>query len=541
MNINSNAILHKAEQCLKNNNNLEAIKYLKMFINVAPKYHQHLYIAHYNLGRLYIDTQNIKEAIHHLSKSIELNKTFIQGINVLANLLVSIEHYQQALPLFQKALSLSQNKPLELLVGVANCLMFLKKETEAIPYFRKILELQPNNQFLLDRTAFAFYLAGEFDEALKYQLRALSLEQNAESFFNLAEIYQKMNRMEESLNSFRKALELNPDNKDFHVNYSHALLMNGDYLEGWKELEWRRKKKGLFREFPKPHWNGTDDLTNKTILLYGEQGFGDALQFVRYIPLFQKMFPNTKILLEFNKPLIPLFEKTINIPMYDYFKAPHIFDYHCSIMSLPHYLKTTLNTIPQEIDFKLDENKVLYWKNKLNTNKFKVALVWNGRPITQETEEEVKSVSARRNIPLDKFKILLDIPNIQFYSIQKGKEAEDQIKSFKLQNKIIDHTNEFNDFSDTASFIKNMDLVIGVDTAMIHLSCNLNKPTWMLSRYDGCWRWMTIDKFPTSSPWYPSIKIYRQSHWTLWDNEISEIKEDLKKLISTKYPLVKIN
>ena len=225
--------------------------------------------------------------------------------------------------------------------------------------------------------------------------------------------------------------------------------------------------------------------------------------------------------------------------MYDYFNSPQNFDYHCSIMSLPHYLKTTLNNIPPIINFELNNEKTNYWKNKLNTNKFKVALVWNGRPITQETEEEVKSISARRNIPLDKFTTLFDIPNVQFYSIQKGKEAEDQIKPFK--NKIIDYTNEFNDFSDTASFIENVDLVIGVDTAMIHLSGNLNKPTWMLSRYDGCWRWMTKDKFPTSSPWYKSIKIYRQSHWTLWDNEINKIKEDLEKLISTKYSLPEIN
>lgn len=530
--IDREAVLRLAEKKLKQGNEDAAIRFYQQFLSIK-KPHIHKYLAYYNLGYLSLKRNNLEDGIYLLQKAIQEKPDFIQSHLLIGEHLTEIEQFDQAYDFYNEAVKVDPNS-FTANIGLANVCMFLEKESEALSCFKKCVEMDTTNSFLLDKVSFAHFLAGKFDLALEYQLKALSIDESPEGLFNLAEIYKHKNQLNESIAVFREVIRMKPEWVDAHANFSHALLLNGDYLEGWKEHEWRRKKKHLSRdgEFIQPQWDGSD-LNDKTILLYGEQGFGDTLQFVRYVPMFKKEFPNTKIMFECNPPLKELLSQMVEIDeIYDYFKAPKDrFDYHCSVMSLPYHFKTTVDTIPNQTSsyLKPDIDKVNQWKRRLiSDSKIKVGLVWHGRSVADD-DDNLGRIGKRRNIPLESFRNLFDLDGIQFYSLQKGEKALD-IKELKLTTKILDHTEEFNDFSDTASFIEALDLVVGVDTGVIHLACAIGKPTWMLSRFDGCWRWMTEDKAGDKSPWYPTLKIYRQKTWESWEAEIEKVTQDLSTL-----------
>lgn len=532
--IDRDHLIQLAEQKLKQKDEDAAIRYYLQFLS-NKKPHKHKYLAYYNLGHLFIQRHKLEEGLDFFQKSIQEKSDFTQSWLTLGNILFDLQHFEQAYDFYKGANKL-EPKLLHSNVGLAEICMVLGREDEALAYFKTCCEIEPDNSLFLDRVSFTNFLLGEWDEALAYQLKAIALSESPEGLFNLAEIYKKKLQLDNSINSFRKAIKSKADWIDAHVNFSHVLLLNGDYLEGWKEHEWRRKKDHLSRdvEFKQPHWDGCEDLNGKTILLYGEQGFGDTIQFIRYLPLIKKEFPNTNIIFECNQPLKTLLSQFTDITdIYEYFATPKdSFDYHCSVMSLPHYFKTTLDTIPNQLEpyLKPDADKVTQWRRKLTGSKIKVGLVWHGRSVSEKKDDkELIRIGKKRNIPLKEFMPLFEQEHIQFYSLQKGDKALD-IKELNLSEKVIDYTEEFNDFSDTASFIEALDLVVGVDTGVIHLACAIGKPTWMLSRFDGCWRWMTEEKFGDKSPWYPTLKIYRQKNWEGWEAEIQRVKQDLSTL-----------
>ncbi|MGO9849523.1 MAG: glycosyltransferase family 9 protein [Methylocella sp.] len=211
-------------------------------------------------------------------------------------------------------------------------------------------------------------------------------------------------------------------------------------------------------------------------------------------------------------------------------EVPTDFDYYCPLLSLPLVFGTTLETIPATIPYlKSNAEKSLFWKEKLGVkNKLRVGLVWSGgfRP----NQPELWSVNSRRNIPLAKLAVLKQ-PDIEFYSLQKGEPAESELAELIHHNwdgpHIIDFTSRLNDLSDTAALVENLDLVISVDTAIVHLAGALGKPVWILNRFDTCWRWL-LDR--TDTPWYPTAKLYRQEKAGHWDGVVQRIKMDLLAL-----------
>lgn len=518
-----------AEQALKNNNVPEAKKLFQKYIQLRGTKNRHL--AFYNLALFCAEEKNFIEAFTNLESCIKAKSDFYEGLMLAGKIYSETNQYEEAIEVYQKATNYNSSSVPWTMLG--NSYMMLDQKTQAIPFFKKAAELEPT-LFNLDTIALALFLCGDFEQALKYQIQGVEQEKTAEGLFNLAEIYRKLFQMEKAISTFREVLKLNPKWVDAHVNFAYTLLHAGEYLEGWQQHDWRRKKPGLHRPFLQPHWNGFD-ISGKTLLLYGEQGFGDTLQFVRYVRLMKQF--NCKIIFECNEPLKSLFSQIEQIAeIYSYDEAPTDFDYHCSVMSLPLIMKTTLETIPFQYEpyLKADIKIVEHWKQILkNDNNFKVGLVWHGRPVSIDTEPEIKSISARRNIPLELFKPILDIERCSFYSLQKGEEAVQQIKKCNLQDKIIDYTDQFKDFNDTAGFVENLDLVIAVDTAMIHLAGAIGKQAWMLSRNDECWRWLTAEKVGSKSPWYPHLTIYRQSDWIDWTKEINQIKSDLENKIKS--------
>lgn len=522
--INPEAILQTAEQALRNKNLSEARRLFQKYASFSNAKNRH--IAYYNLAIICFEEKNPSATLANIQNCIKLKPDFYEGLMFAGKIYSEANMHQDAVELYKKATNINKSSSVPWMM-IGNSYMMLGQSEQALPFFKQAVELEPNF-FNLDKTALAFFLSGDFNTALNYQLQSLQQERTPEGLFNLAEIYRKLFQMENAIKTFREVLKIKPNWVDAHVNFAYTLLHAGEYLEGWKEHDWRRRKRGLSRPFLQPYWNGFD-ISGKTLLLYGEQGFGDTLQFVRYAPLLKQY--NCKVIFECNKPLKTLLSQIEEISeIYAYDEAPNNFDFHCSVMSLPLVMKTTLETIPYQDKpyLKADPKIVEHWKNILSGDKkFKIGLVWHGRPVTKETEPDIQSVSARRNIPLELWKPILDVEGCSFYSLQKGDSAVEQIRLNNLQDKIIDYTDQFNDFNDTAGFIENLDLVIAVDTAIIHLTGAIGKPAWMLSRNDECWRWLTADKVGSRSPWYPTITIYRQSDWIDWSKEINQIKQDL--------------
>jgi hypothetical protein len=283
----------------------------------------------------------------------------------------------------------------------------------------------------------------------------------------------------------------------------------------------------------KPLWLGEELIANKTIYIYPEQGFGDTIQFSRYIQILANK--GASVLFEPGVALSSLFQNLEGVgelikpgqPIPNY-------DFHCSLMSLPLALKTTLQSIPNQIPYiKPDPRKIAIWAEKLSTiSGPKVGLVWSGgfRP----NQPELWELNKRRNIPFECIS-QINLPQIQFFSLQKGKEAEEELSKIKdqywpNQNNFHNFTNQLVDFSDTAALITQLDLVISVDTSTAHLAAAIGKPVWILNRYDSCWRWLVSGE---NSPWYPNVKLYRKSKEDNWESMIREVRQDLGSLFNT--------
>jgi hypothetical protein len=255
---------------------------------------------------------------------------------------------------------------------------------------------------------------------------------------------------------------------------------------------------------------------------------GDQLQFSRYLPLLADRFSG-RVSIIVGHPLRTLFRRSF--PEVEILDAipdnQDTWQWQCPIMSLALAFKTTINTIPGNIPYLIaDPQKVRKFEELLGEKtKPRVGLVWAGG--TRLDQPETWGVNARRNIKLSLFSRLKDI-NVEFYSLQKGQPAESELAELKSSSwdgpNILDFTSQLSDFSDTAAFVENLDLVISVDTSTVHLAAALGKPVWILNRFDTCWRWMVDRK---DSPWYPTVTLFRQPGIGDWQSVISEVANRL--------------
>jgi tetratricopeptide (TPR) repeat protein len=367
------------------------------------------------------------------------------------------------------------------------------------------------------------------EDALASYDRAIALKpDSAETYYNRGLVLQDLKRPEDALASYDKAIALKPDYADAFVSQSLFFLMMGRFEQGWRQYEWRKKQNKPIapRTYPRPLWLGEQNIEGKTLFIHWEQGLGDLIQFCRYAKLAADL--GARVILEAPKPLMSLLTTLSGVAQLIEAGSPlPPFDYQCPLLSLPLAFKTTLSSIPATIPYlKCNLEKSRLWKERLGErHKRKVGLVWSGglRP----NQPEMWFIDSRRNIPLDKLAVLKH-PDIDFYSLQKGEPAESELAELIRHNwegpHIVDFTSQLNDFSDTAALVENLDLVVTVDTSTAHLAGALGKPVWILNRFDTCWRWLLNRN---DSPWYPTVKLYRQEKAGHWDDVVRRIKMDL--------------
>ncbi|MBI3570748.1 MAG: glycosyltransferase family protein [Gammaproteobacteria bacterium] len=357
------------------------------------------------------------------------------------------------------------------------------------------------------------------DAATVYR-RALALApQHVGALTNLGRALQKQARPQEAIACFERALTLKPDLPEAHWGLATQRLLLGDFAQGWQEYEHRwalPENQGLRREFAAPRWDG-GDIAGRTVLLHAEQGVGDTLQFVRYAPLLVRRGAHIIVLCQ---PMLKrlLMEMGDVSVVADGEPLPE-FDLQLSLMSLPRVLGTTLASIPADVPYlRADSVDVRTWNRKLDDkDHFKIGLVWAGN--RRHLNDRNRSCTLETLAPL------AAVSGIRLYSLQKG-EAAAEIRNAPANMQLVDLNDELVDFADTAAVIACLDLVITVDTAVAHLAGALARPAWLLLPFAPDWRWMLARE---DSPWYPSLRLFRQSQAGGWDSVLTAVINALRQ------------
>lgn len=368
---------------------------------------------------------------------------------------------------------------------------------------------------------------GRWDEAAHHLKQSLRFKPAvAEAWMELARVEERRRRWEDAIACYRQAIQRSPDTPLAHYLLSLLLLRLGRFAEGWSEYEWRWQTPGFStpRRVTGKEWDGTA-AQNQTVLLHAEQGFGDTIQFCRFAPLVRER--SGRVLLIVPPELRALLGTAPGIDEVLTNGCPWPeFDCHLPLMSLPRVLGTTIETIPTRVPYlAADMGKAATWELLLPPRHgLRVGLAWQGRP---EHEND-----SNRSMPLSHYAPLSSGPGIELISLQVGAPDTGAAAAGLA---LVDRTAHIRDFSDTAALIACLDLVISVDTSVAHLAGALGKPIWLLLPHHAEWRWLPDED---RSPWYPTMRLFRQTQPGDWNGVIVRVSEELHALTAqTNAPL----
>jgi tetratricopeptide (TPR) repeat protein len=481
---------------------------------------------------------DLPKAAEYALRAVKLDPTSVLFMHTFGAILLQMARYDEAAAAF---CILTQLEPLNAnthnLYGIA--LRCLERWDEAIVASLRAIDLDPTLWGPFDNLAMTLIAQGDYEKAVQLFQESIRLAPNSwVAWHNFGSSLNVVGgRTAEAADVLRKAIALDPHQPQSHMNISGALLKLGDFENGWREYEYRWQCGALAtvrRPTSVPQWDGS--ASPRTLLLHAEQGLGDTLQFCRYAPLVAAR--GHHVILEVQRELSELVAESMAseyvtvVPLsrsYPSFGGLPPFDAHCPLMSLPLVLGTRLDTVPGESYLRADPARSLAWRERVAMlgDGMRVGLVWAGSPRRGE-ELAVRLTDARRSTTLATLAPLLEVPGVSFVSLQKGAGVE-ELRSGNFPT-IYDADPELHSFADTAALVANLDLVICVDTSVSHLVGGMGKPVWMLSRYDGCFRWLE-DR--ADSPWYPSMRIFRQGADRKWEPVVASVAKALAELTQT--------
>jgi len=516
---NSDNLLTQAIQA-HNEGDLEKAKGLyKETLNRNPQNDTALYL----LGILFFQVKETKTAVEYIKKAITINPN-AEYYKDLGEIYFEINNINNSIECFEKSLKLNPNQG-EIYNSLGLAYFEIEEMQKAAYNYNKALKFFPENAEILYNTAVAYYFLNKLDEATELYKKALAINPNdPEIYYSLGNCYYFNNQNQEAYDCFNKALQLKPDYIDALFSLSMVLLKAGIFDKGWELYEFRFHKTNPVEKliFPKPEWDGSP-ITDKILFVYHEQGIGDTIMFARYLPIINKMAK--KVYFKPLPELEQLFKQNqlgAEIIDSNNFGNNINFDVSLPLMSIAKILNTNADNIPFKNGYlKANIERTEYFKKKFfNNNLYKIGIVWHCKNKFYR--------SRYRSIP--DISCMLPLTNINgaiIYSLQKG-EGEKQVNN---TTNIINLGEEFYDFADTAAAIENLDLVITVDTSVAHLAGALGKQTWLLIEYGADWKWLSNIDF---SPWYSSIKIYRQKTIDNWNEVIQRVTKDIQLLLNSK-------
>jgi hypothetical protein len=342
----------------------------------------------------------------------------------------------------------------------------------------------------------------------------------------------ELGRLDEALASYDRAIALNPGYDEAYNNRGMARLLLGHFAEGWADYEHRWGAKTFLGKRPEvnaPAWNG-EDLRGRRILVFAEQGLGDTIQFARYLPLLAER--GAKVTFLVRESLLRLLRPLrSNAELVSRIEPGAAFDFQCAMMSLPHVFGTAADTIPRRVPYLEPEaDLVAHWKQKIGSDGFKIGIVWHAK---SSSTAEVRRHGLRRSFPLAELAPLSRISGVRFISLQKH-EGLDQLLTLPAGMRVETLGDEFDNqgdaFIDSAAVMQCLDLIITADTSIAHLAGALGRPAWILLRYVPDWRWLLGRD---DSPWYPTLRLFRQTTEGDWKSAVARAAEQLKPLIQS--------
>ncbi|HLG81684.1 MAG TPA: tetratricopeptide repeat-containing glycosyltransferase family protein [Bradyrhizobium sp.] len=400
------------------------------------------------------------------------------------------------------------------------------RRAEAVKIYRQAIAIDPADVAILNNLAACLCDLDRLDEAAAASARAVALApQDALLWSNHAAILLHAGEIDAALAVSHRAVALAPQHPTVRFNHSHLLLLCGDLQNGFSGYRFRRQCAGLFSSrmnFSAPEWQG-EPFVGRRLLLFAEQGIGDALQFIRYLPMVAAR--GGDIMLSVQDALAPLLAQLDGVTVIPRSAPLPPFDLQLALMDLPHLFGTTLDSIPAEIPYlHADPDRVEVWRRSFgDVAVLKVGLVWAGSAIHKG--DRYRSLPAEAVLPR------LRMPGVQLYSLQKEPRAADLAVLAALGGDVIDLAPALGDFADTAAAVTALDLVISVDTSVVHLAGAMGRPAWVLLPYAQDWRWL---RERDDSPWYPSLRLFRQETPQAWDVVLTRVTAALGELARTR-------
>jgi Tfp pilus assembly protein PilF len=478
---------------------------------------------HLNLGNALRQVGRLADAVDSYRRAIALNPDYGMAHSNLAATLIDQDEFAAGLASAERAVELIPDFA-GAHVSRGAALLGLERFAEAEAPLRQALALLPDQAEIHNNLGVALQQLDRVDEAIAHFERAAILDPDqARTQKNLGGVLERQGRLEAAMVCYDRALALEPDNPEMHLSRSQLRLLHGDFPRGWADYEWRWSYKDgpRPRDFGVPRWAG-EDLHGETILLHAEQGLGDSIQFLRYVPMVAER--GAIVVLEVQEILTRL---AADLPGAAVIMPPSEplpgLDLHCPLLSLPKAFDTRLETIPARVPYLTPPvDARAWWASHLgNRTGLKVGLAWAGNP--QNLHDPVRSMTLAALQPL------LDVRGVHWFSLQVGERAGDC--ALVVGTAIDDLSPRLTDLAETAAAICHLDLVISVDTAVAHLAGALGRPVWVMLAFIPAWRWLLGRE---DSPWYPTMRLFRQTRPDDWAGVVREVADVLARLVEER-------
>ena len=472
--------------------------------------HQHLGAAQERLGDLQAAANSYQRAVALQPDSPELHCHLARVLYQGGALQLAAEWYQRALAL--------DPKRYEVYNDLGLVLTSLGNFGAAVEAFRRSLRLNPRSAKTMASLGYLFECKDDLISAADAYREAIKLDpQLLAAYGDLGFVLFGLGELDEAADCFHRLRALRPDSAEATANLGFIHLKQGDLAAGWAEYESRWKVGiGDDRRLVQRQWKG-EPLGGERILLYAEQGFGDTLQFVRYVPLVAarggqvvlEVQPGLRRLLSGTDGASQVMSRGETLPE---------FTWQCPLLSLPLAFGTELHTIPARVPYVYpDSTQVAAWQQRLQGNTRRIGLAWAGNPSMHRNR--------LRSIPLELLVPLMKVAGTTFYSLQVGPGSE-QVKQMPPDVRLIDLAPELKDFADTAAIVANLDLVISVDSSVAHLAGAMGKPVWIMLNKGCDWRYFLERE---DSPWYPTARLFRQTTAGGWQEVVNLIELALRQ------------
>jgi tetratricopeptide (TPR) repeat protein len=513
-------------------NNLgAALRHQGKWAEAAARYRQALALrpnypdAHNNLGDALQGQGALDDAEACYRQALRLRPNFPEALTNLGNVLVRLERPTEAEAMHHEALRLRPGYA-DAYTNLGNSLVVQRKYADAEACYREALRLRPDGAEAHHNLGTALAEMGRLEEAVECYREALRLREDyIDACGNLATALLALGKPDEALAAHDLVLGYKPDNPDAHMSRALACLLMGYWEEGWKDYEWRwRCAEFGGMPYPQPLWDGSP-LDGRTILLHPEQGAGDTLLVLRYVPLVKAR--GGKVMLACSKALTRLLAGFPGVDKLLEQGSPlPAFDVHAPLMSLPALFHTTPDTIPAEVPYLAPDSRLVeYWRRELAAlsppgRELKVGINWQGNPKFKADRQ--------RSVPLKHYAPLAAVEGVRLFSLQKGFGSE-QLRevSFPVVDLAARLDEASGPFMDTAAVMQCLDLIITSDTSVPHLAGALGVPVWVALPFAPHWVWLLHRE---DSPWYPTMRLFRQQSWADWEGVFARMAAELAKL-----------